>query len=238
MRNTVSQIIFSLLLISAAMIFSGGCSNNTSTATDPNEDSSCVQCISAIADSLRSENNALFFFWPYHDSIVEEIWSKGDNSKHLNALIVDSTISDTFRLRAAEILFEKDKSFPDNADKPALAKLYCTALGSNLTGMANPWGLMYYDNSTGVTGGHLLRIGNSAIPFLEHLLADTSAFAVYSGSETATVGNSMEYRIKDVAAWYICALSGIEIQFFREFAERDKEIERILSIVHSGEVSI
>jgi len=66
--------------------------------------------------------------------------------------------------------------------------------------MANSWALLWEVRDEGPLGIRLLMVGDDAIPALRPLLADERESMRYLGSEEATVGNELHYRIKDYAA--------------------------------------
>ena len=73
-------------------------------------------------------------------------------------------------------------------------------------------------------GSRLVKIGEKAVPYLSKLLDDTCKID-YVGLEEATIGNLLNYRVKDAAAYYIGRITGIAVTFHENWADRDVEIE-------------
>ena len=63
------------------------------------------------------------------------------------------------------------------------------------------------------------------------LLEDSNGLILYEGSQEATMGNSYQYRIKDIAAFYLSKITNIPIQFYQDFEKRDAEIERLKLLI-------
>ena len=61
---------------------------------------------------------------------------------------------------------------------------------------------------------------------MEKLLNNTGII-FYEGSKEATIGNSLEYRVKDAAAFYIGKIMNIPVKFNQDFDQRDTEIEHL-----------
>jgi hypothetical protein len=135
-------------------------------------------------------------------------------------------------------LFSKVGNYLRDDAKEVLGYIYSRALfmtgdrsdGFNLS--ANQWGFMYANNWTenkktvDITGEHLLIAGKRALPYLRKLL-DDSARLWYEGSEEATIGNAMHYRVKDAAAFFIGEITGVTVKYYEDDKERDKQIERL-----------
>ena len=136
------------------------------------------------------------------------------------------------RFLASEVLFQIDKTYPDNDILVVLGEIYSNTLKrsgiSNEVDLlpANAWGLLYEDDDVGFIGKRIIHIGNAAVPYLYELLNNEEG-VLYEGSEEATIGNSYQYRIKDIAAFYIAKIKNIPITYYKEFDKRDKEIERL-----------
>jgi hypothetical protein len=166
-----------------------------------------------------------------------DVWKRGANRAQLEQMVQDKSQPDLVRVLAAEILFENAPGFPKPEWMGALGYLYAQALAMSgnardeypITG--NQWGYMYYTDEQGLRdygdlGKRLVGIGQEAVPHLAQLLDDTDVI-FYEGSREATLGNSLGYRVKDAAAYYIGQITGIPVKFQRELAERDAEIERL-----------
>jgi hypothetical protein len=169
-------------------------------------------------------------------SLCDSVWQDGENQNALLGIVSNPEYHDYARILASEVLYAKSSDYPPANLEDKLAYIYSKAIeisgskeGSFLSG--NLWGFMYYSDKNnyvdyGQLGSHLMKIGKKNIPHLIPLL-DNSNYLFYEGSEEATIGNSLKYRVKDVAAYYIGKLSGISIQFYEKHVDRDAEIERL-----------
>ena len=95
----------------------------------------------------------------------------------------------------------------------------------------NEWGFMYRGDELGLEddgalGTHLLEAGRAAVPTLIELLDDPRRI-YYVGSQEATLGNSLAYRVKDAAAYYLGKITGTPVRFHDDPADRDAEIARL-----------
>jgi hypothetical protein len=114
-------------------------------------------------------------------------------------------------------------------------KVFC--LGSNVTVSPavvrtgdqdpNPWGL---PGEVGPIGGHLMRLGDAAVPALRARLDDATP-VTYGGSEDATIGNRHAYRVKDIAAFYSARLAPSPYAVLATPAERDREIAKLAALL-------
>ena len=154
---------------------------------------------------------------------LEKIWDQPGAPEALAKLAADEQASDQARFLAAEILFYKDTQYPPETMHTALASVYAAALANNFTQMANPWGL---PDSLDEVGQHVIALGEAAVPSLVPLLDNTTP-AIYGGSKEATVGNSYQYRIKDLAAYLISQIMAIPYTVKTNPDERDPEIEKL-----------
>jgi hypothetical protein len=165
------------------------------------------------------------------DAEVDALWRS--SADELAALAGDAGQDAQARFLAAEILFARAAGFPPVEMRATLAPVYAAALagtaGASETWRlrGNQWGLMYRGDSVGSVGKHLLALGADAVAALRPLLGDRGAL-LYDGSQEATLGNSLEYRIKDAAAYFIGRISGVPVVFHRAAAERDAEIAKRL----------
>jgi hypothetical protein len=188
-----------------------------------------------LASHLVSTGDIDFFHrMDYH--MVDSFWNHGKNKSALLEIVTQNHYPHYARLLASEILFHSDSTYPPYALLDTLAYVYARAL--YITGdtktyplMGNEWGFMYYNDKDGITdyeviGAHLMLTGKRAVPYLRPLLNDTDII-VYWGSEEATIGNSLMYRVKDAAAYYIGKITGIPVKYFEHNDERDAEIERL-----------
>ena len=162
---------------------------------------------------------------------LETAWRGGDNEAALTDIAHGDAYPDVARVLAAEVLHAK------TGDHSPAGSVYARALA--LSGLAdrppdlaaNLWGLMYYADEHGgdrfgALGQRLLEAGDSAVSALAELLDDAHAL-LYVGSQEATLGNRLRYRVKDAAAYYIGKLAGLRVRFHDEPAARDAEIDRL-----------
>jgi hypothetical protein len=94
----------------------------------------------------------------------------------------------------------------------------------------NEWGFMYHGGGEGALGTHLLEVGGAAVRHLLPLL-DDPANILYEGSQEVMLGDSLRYRVKDAAAYYIGKLTGVPIPFHEAIKDRDAEIEHLRAAV-------
>jgi len=136
------------------------------------------------------------------------------------------------RFLAAEILFRKHPGFPGADLRPVLAPIYAEAVAQTgrTTGpwqlRGNQWGFLYQGDDVGPLGRHLLALGADAAAALRPLL-DNRDHVLYEGSQEATLGNSLMYRVNDVAAYYLGRLVSRPVAFHRDLKDRDAEIQRL-----------
>ena len=154
-----------------------------------------------------------------------DIWSNGENQQILESIVLDQTIDSDTRFNAAEILFYKTKTFPNAKHKSYLAQLYAEMLGRDdelLSG--NVWALP--GEIDGEVGKHLLQLGQEAIPYISPLLENSNRI-YFEGSEEATIDDEYQYRINDLAAYFISKIRGVVYANEVRVEDRDKEIEMI-----------
>ena len=179
-----------------------------------------------LALQLANDQFGALFVWPQHDDTVARIWSKlGMHT--LEEVIEDRDASARGRFVAAEVLFSNEFTFLDRHDHTMIAGLYARALAERATGSANPWGLLWIDDSIGQLGSRFLALGDAAIAPLRELLRNDTVVDWYAGSEEATVGNGARYRIKDFAAFYLARVIRFSLPAHAEPAERDVEIAKL-----------
>ncbi|WP_457268125.1 hypothetical protein [Pedobacter sp. UYEF25] len=170
-------------------------------------------------------------------SLVDSLWDDGRNSYSLLEIVSKNDCDDYARLLASEVLFAKQKDYPPKALEDTLAYIYSKALfitgdnAKNYRLAGNLWGFMYFSEQNkitdfGILGSHLMVTRRKAIPYLIDLLTNSQMF-FYEGSQEATIGNNLKYRVKDAAAFYIGKISGISVKYHDTFSDRDLEIERL-----------
>lgn len=193
----------------------------------------CCTAYSAKAQSkinptvLAWLDSTYYFFASYDDTTKSEpVWKNGAGKSDLVAIVNDTTLQLKPRFLAAEILFERDATFPNGTDLFLLGRLYSDALKEPVSAAAE-WGRPFVRKDLGVIGPHLLRIGKPAVPAFASLL-DNNEKIFYSGGDKDTeVPNSYRFRIKDFAAFYICKLNGWRYHCFKSPEKRDKKIARL-----------
>jgi len=169
-------------------------------------------------------------------SLVDAVWQDGNNEDALRHIVLTSDYDPYVRLLASEVLYAKSSDYPPPELKDVLPYIYSQALaasggqdGALIPG--NQWGFMYFHDASGVTdygnlGARLVNVGRPAIPYLVPLLNNSDPL-FYEGSQEATLGDSLRYRVKDAAAYYIGKIMGIPGRFHESHADRDTEVERL-----------
>ncbi len=169
-------------------------------------------------------------------TLIDSIWQGGKSNDALEQIVLHTGNEDYVRLLASEVLYFKNHDYPLSDWNDTLAHIYSQALaisGQNEGALipGNQWGFMYHTDKLGINdfgnlGKHLMNTGKYAIPSLAKLLDDNN-FLVYEGSRDATTGNSLKYRVKDAAAYYIGKIAGVFVKFYESNVDRDAEIERL-----------
>jgi hypothetical protein len=168
------------------------------------------------------------------DAAVERVWRRPGARGALRRLAVDPASRPLAAFLAAEVLHARDDTFPAPADRDAVAGAYAGALRGDLTGMANPWGLP--GELDGPLAVHVLALGEAAVPALAGLLDDDTEL-VYGGSEEATVGNDVGFRVRDMAASLLAALLGVDAEVSQDLRGRDVTVDRVRQRLSSGQPS-
>ena len=166
-------------------------------------------------------------------STAGAVWRDGADREALERIARGRAYGDLAAVLAAEVLAANGAALPPEQAAP----VYARALGlmgdesgpPPLTG--NEWGFMYHGrdhggDAYGPLGARLLAAGSGAVAELEPLLDDEHRI-LYVGSQDATLGNRLGYRVKDAAAFYIGELVGRPVPFHDDPADRDAEIERL-----------
>jgi hypothetical protein len=170
-------------------------------------------------------------------SSAAAVWRGGGNRAALEEIVRDERADSLARVLASEVLYANDPMYPPAEWRETLGPIYARALA--LTGAesgpiqvpANLWGFMYRGDELGVgdsgaLAAHLLKAGSPAIPQLIELLDDAERI-LYEGSQEATLGNSLRYRVKDAAAYFLGKLAGIPVPLHDDPGDRDEEIRRL-----------
>ena len=169
------------------------------------------------------------------------LWRDGENREALEEIVKGERYGDLERVLASEVLYRHGDSDPPEGWEDTLGRVYARALSITGTGdrpivlTGNLWGFMYHSDQSGVQdygplGAHLLEAGPAAVPHLVPLLDDPASL-FYEGSQEATLGNSLRYRVKDAAAYYLGKLTGVPVAFHEQPQERDAEIDRLKAAV-------
>ena len=179
---------------------------------------------SILADKLIN-TGYIDLFMRTNENAINEIWSNKNYQEELHTIITDNAVPVPARFLAAEILFKKDAAFPSSEEqKKMLAKIYVEVLSNKGTVNGNIWGLPGY---TGITGEHMLHADKDELVILLKQQLNNQQPVLYDGSREATFGNSYEYRVKDIAAFYFGKLLNLPYAVLNTPAERDIEIERL-----------
>jgi hypothetical protein len=174
-------------------------------------------------------------------SSAGSVWRDGENREALEEIVRDDQRGDLERVLASEVLYRFHDGYPPDGWKDTLGQVYARALAITGTGdrpivlTGNDWGFLYHADEIGARddgplGAHLLEVGPAAVPHLVPLL-DDPATIFYEGSQEAMLGNSLGYRVKDAAAYFIGKFTGIPVRFHQELDERDAEIDRLEAAV-------
>jgi len=170
-------------------------------------------------------------------SAAGSLWCDGANRAALLEIVESDGYGDLARLLASEILYRDDPEYPPDGLQATLGPLYARALGitADTSGplqlSGNEWGFLYRGEELGLgddgeLGTHLLETDGAAVPALVEQLDDARRI-YYVGSQEATLGNSLEYRVKDAAAYFLGKLTGAPVAFHDDPAARDAEIDRL-----------
>jgi hypothetical protein len=172
---------------------------------------------------------------------VDAIWRNGQHRTYLEQIVRDRALPDLTRLLASELLYQRSPGYPPLAWRGTLAYLYAQALA--ITGdpsgpfqiSGNQWGFMYRSDAAGVRDDgvlavHLLASGAEAVPHLARLLDDPNPI-LYEGSQEATLGRRLGYRVKDAAAYFIGRITGVPVRFHENLADRDAEIGALKAVL-------
>ena len=160
------------------------------------------------------------------DKTLGSLWAAPGDRGALAALVADANGPGHARFLASEILFRKDPTFAPGPAAGSLATAYAAELRE--AEVANPWGLP--GELDGPPGQHLVALGEPAVAALVPLLDDTRP-VMYEGSKEATVGNSFDYRVKDLAAFYLSRIRGIPYEVRQSPGGRDPLIARLRAAI-------
>jgi transposase len=135
------------------------------------------------------------------------------------------------RFLAAEVLARRG-ALPGGLPADALARAYVDGLRAGASAdMANPWGIP--SGPLGPAGVRVASLGAAAVAPLEGALDDEGGLR-FVGSREASIGNSYGWRVKDVAASVLAAITGQAFDVDRDPAKRDAAIEELRRRVDGG----
>ncbi|MCK6641939.1 MAG: hypothetical protein L6Q81_17820 [Bacteroidia bacterium] len=164
-----------------------------------------------------------YVFMMGHYSEADSIWDLDSSRQVLEEIVTDNKFSKRAAFFAAEILFDHSDWRPEGDLKFRVAEIYAKALQENYTGIGNPWGI---PDDTGDIGAHILCFGNVLVTEFKPLLKCDKPVR-YEGSRTATMGNDGKFRVKDIAASYICAIRNLKFDAGQDQKGRDRQIRKI-----------
>jgi hypothetical protein len=226
-----------LLLGSILIAMSAGCGNGAPRSADPPPNqkhekmppppTEVAMDRAELVRRLVNDEYGKLFYWPQHDQTIDKIWAEPANHPLLEKIVSDPSAPGRARFVAAEVLFTSDISFLGRVERGQVAEIYARALADNYIGHANPWGLLWENDTPGTAGVRFLMLGDAAIPALARLLDNDTVVDWYAGSEEATVGNGHRYRIKDFAAYYLSLIVKHPIPFHVSPADRDAELAKL-----------
>lgn len=155
---------------------------------------------------------------------ADSIWALDSSREVLERIVSEDRFSKRSAFFAAEILFDHCDWRPEGKLKTRVAGIYADALRDNYTRTGNPWG---YPPATGDIGDHLLDFGEVLVIAFKPLLK-CDAPVRYEGSGIAlTLSLERKYRVKDIAASYICAVRHMKFDATQDQKGRDKQIKKI-----------
>lgn len=180
--------------------------------------------LSAMVKRL-GQTTYLDLFQRMDEALLDSLWAGGGAFDTLQAIVRDSGTEGRIRFLAAEILFRKSPAYPPPDTIPFLADVYAAALRDAPREMANPWGLPGLIHDAPIAG-HVLCLGEAAVPALQPLLDDTTPVH-FSGSKEATYGDSFAWRVNDIAASLIARIRELPFAPDRDPSNRDSSIARL-----------
>lgn len=207
------------LLLILFGILSAGCQTNINTNSMHTLPENCSDQLEKKLLELRYHS-----IWLQVEGSTWTELSQQYNDKCFEQLLLDEKASGKARFFAAEILFLQHGELLSKIDKKTLNSLYAKALANNYTSSANAWGL---PGETDVVGQHLLSVSDGTTTEVWEALLDNNEKVLYEGSEEATFGNSYNYRIKDIAAYYLSKMKNVDYVVHEDPKKRDKKIEQL-----------
>jgi hypothetical protein len=175
--------------------------------------------------SLADQLTQLGYFGLIQQEDDVQVRALSRDRQALTAVVDDVRADPLARFLAAELLFAQGNHFPSPREMPEVAQVYATALKENFTESANTWGLP--GMSQGLVAEHVVSMGPAIVPAFAPLLDDDTRVH-YEGSEEATIGNIYAFRVKDVAAALIAAVTGRQFELERDPKKRDATIASLV----------
>ncbi|MCW3070644.1 MAG: hypothetical protein JWO44_534 [Bacteroidetes bacterium] len=198
-----------------------------------NDDEACTRTKDSLVQVLGNKSLGFILGGSENDREVLRIWKLPKGQCATISIIKDRSIDEDIRFFAAEVMLENAEEIPADIDKADLGKLYAQALSKkkmdlNYLGMNSKDDLRY-------TGRHLLRIGKPAIPALATLLDNEEQLWYCCGSKASEKANALwEYRIKDVAAFFILKIRNKPFTWSHNPNKRDRMIKRLKRGLHGN----
>jgi hypothetical protein len=130
---------------------------------------------------------------------LDSIWASQKNRTALKNIIFDTGVSEEAKFIAAEILFNKDHSFPSEAERSILADVYQKILQ---TDKYQFYFIMHKnENSMHREREHLLSLEKEIIPYLYLLLDNNNPY-----SDSMLFRGNTPHAVKNIACSYICEM--------------------------------
>ncbi|MBF2065983.1 MAG: hypothetical protein IGS39_16410 [Calothrix sp. C42_A2020_038] len=143
--------------------------------------------------------------------------SQPNAEAELTRIVALSDIEPKSRVLAHELLIQA--GHPVN---PELAEVYCQTLPATFS--HNWWGMP--GNYIERLGQTVISFGKVALPCLSHLLDDKRPLG-YFGSEEPTFNQMMQYRVCDLAAYFIAVITNISYQDSDNPRVRDEFVQEL-----------
>lgn len=127
---------------------------------------------------------------------LDSIWAVEEYRAALRDIITDSTIDDEPKFIAAEILFFKDSTFPNETESHILSQIYPEMLKK---GKYQFYFIMEDRNHNSHERNNFLSLGKKTIPYLYNMLDNNNSYFTPFHSNC-----ERPLRIKDIACSFIC----------------------------------
>jgi hypothetical protein len=181
-----------------------------------------------LVEALASGNVAEMATGLASDPQVRRIWNAHPAAELYSSVVEDTERPEPVRFAAALVLRSMSAEQFQKTEPAAIAQAFAAGLQQDLAGYAFPWGWLWDgDDELGLLGKNFLALGAAAIPALEALLGDPTLRNTYLGSDEASLMAIRRYRVKDFAAFYLSRITGIELPWEPNLAQRDAAIARL-----------